>query len=442
MSHTRRPVKEIDQPYENEIQTSDGEPSKKVTKVYSDDSRGQHEESSSCTKQHVAALILARGGSKGIPLKNIKPLAGIPLIRWVLRATIDAELFDSVWVSTDHDEIEREAKDGGAQVHRRSAKVSDDKSTSLETIKEFLEHHPEVDVVCNIQATSPCLHPHHLKDALELITKKGFDSVFSVVRRHHLRWEEVKDGESSCTCPENLDPANRKRRQDWNGELCENGSFYFATKNLIDKGLLQGGNIAYYEMKPEYSVDIDVDIDWPVAEQRVLRFGYFGKDKPKDVKLLLCNVMGCLTDGQMYLSVDKEEMLSFNCRDRAGIHILKREGVEVILMLASEDLIPEALADKLSKRMGCLVLQGVDNKQTEVEKIMEKRGLQWNQVAYLGNDEPDIDCLNLAGLSAVPSDAPVVALYAAKYTCHSSAGHGAVREFAKYILELKMKDNS
>lgn len=154
--------------------------------------------------------------------------------------------------------------------------MSDDKSTSLETIKEFLEHHPEVDVVCNIQATSPCLHPHHLKDALELITKKGFDSVFSVVRRHHLRWEEVKDG-VPCTFPLNFEVDKRPRRQDWRGELCENGSFYFTTKNLIQQGLLQGGNVTYFEMDPKYSVDIDEDIDWPVAEQRVRRYGYQGK---------------------------------------------------------------------------------------------------------------------------------------------------------------------
>lgn len=51
----------------------------------------------------------------------------------------------------------------------------------------------EVDVICNIQATSPCLHPHHLKEAVEMITKQNFDSVFAVVRRHHFRWEEVTD---------------------------------------------------------------------------------------------------------------------------------------------------------------------------------------------------------------------------------------------------------
>ncbi|MEQ2253934.1 hypothetical protein ILYODFUR_037632, partial [Ilyodon furcidens] len=146
----------------------------------------------------------------------------------------------SVWVSTDHDKIEKVAKSWGAKVHRRSQEVSRDCSTSLETIKEFLEKNPYVTVVCNIQATSPCLHPSHLQEALKKITEEGFDSVFSVVRRHQFRWKEVKKRSDQSTQPENLDPRNRPRRQDWDGELYENGSFYFATAALIvKKGCLQ-----------------------------------------------------------------------------------------------------------------------------------------------------------------------------------------------------------
>ncbi|KAL2103084.1 hypothetical protein ACEWY4_002252 [Coilia grayii] len=280
-------------------------------------------------KPHIAALILARGGSKGIPLKNIKMLAGVPLIGWVLRAAVDSELFDSVWVSTDHDEIEKVAKAWGAQVHRRSPQVSRDASSSLETIQEFVGLNPGVDIICNIQATSPCLHPYHLKEAVGKITDEGFESVFAVVRRHHFRWEEVKKGACTCTKALNLDPCSRPRRQDWDGELCENGSFYITSRQQIEKGILQGGKLAYYEMGAEYSVDIDVDIDWPVAEQRVLRYGYFGKDKPEVVRLLLCNLSGCLTDGQVYVSSQGLEMVSLNTRDCMGIRILQKENVEV-----------------------------------------------------------------------------------------------------------------
>ncbi|KAL6473571.1 hypothetical protein MHYP_G00171320 [Metynnis hypsauchen] len=388
--------------------------------------------------RHIAAVILARGGSKGIRLKNIRSLAGVPLIGWVIRAAKDSEVFDSVWVSTDHDEIERVAEEWGAQVHRRSPAVSKDTSTSMETLLEFskIEQVADVDIICNIQATSPCLHPHHLKEALEMITEKGYDSVFSVVRRHHFRWREIKNGVRS-TKPLNLDPAKRPRRQDWDGELCENGSFYFATKELIDKGLLQGGKTIYYEMQPEYSVDIDVDIDWPVAEQRVQRYGYFGKDKPELPRLLLCNVSGCLTDGRVYISTREEEMLSINDTDLTGISMLKNEGMEVILIASSENPVPKPLADKLKLKTGCELKHLSKQKQVDVESLMKEKKLRWEEVAYLGNDVPDLDCLNLAGLSAVPLDAPIVELNAAKYTCQKPAGHGAVRDFIKHILKLK-----
>lgn len=400
-------------------------------------------------KRHIAAVILARGGSKGIPLKNIRPLAGIPLICWVLRAALDSSMFKSVWVSTDHDEIERVAKNWGAKnwgaknwevdVHRRSPEVSKDTSSSLETLQEFSRLHPEVDVICNIQATSPCLHPNHLKEAVEMMTKQGYDSVFSVVRRHHFRWQELKKGEITSTKPLNLDPSRRPRRQDWDGELCENGSFYFATKDLVTQGLLQGGKIAYFEMGPEYSVDIDVDIDWPVAEQRVLRYGYFGKSEPEKLRLLLCNVSGCLTDGRVCLSAAAEEMLFLNTGDLTGIRMLQKEGMKVILIASSDNQVISEfqLAQTLSKKTGCEVWCLKGNKKEELETLLEEKDLMWKEVAYIGNDVPDVACLNLAGLSAVPSDVPLVVLNAAKYPCQRAAGHGAVREFIEHILLMK-----
>lgn len=391
------------------------------------------------SKGHVAALILARGGSKGIPLKNIKMLAGVPLLGWVVRSALDSEMFDSVWVSTDHDEIEKVAKSWGAKVHRRSPEVSRDASTSLETIQEFARLNPGVNVICNIQATSPCLHPFHLREALEMITQQGFDSVFSVVRRHHFRWQEVKKESGELTEPLNLDPTNRPRRQDWDGELCENGSFYFTSRDLVKDGVLQGGKVAYYEMLPEYSVDIDVDIDWPVAEQRVRRYGYFGRAMPEVIRLMFCNVSGCLTDGKIFLSVSGEEMVSINTRDTEGIRMLQREETEVVLLTSDLDPVTQSLADKLAKRTGCQVIQVGEEPLNDLRPIVEQRKLEWSDVAYMGKDKQDVNCLNLAGLSAVPKDAPPVAITAAKYICHSFGGMGAVREFAEHVLLQKEK---
>uniref|UniRef100_H2MW38 N-acylneuraminate cytidylyltransferase n=1 Tax=Oryzias latipes TaxID=8090 RepID=H2MW38_ORYLA len=390
--------------------------------------------------RHVAALILARkGSSKGIPLKNIKKLAGVPLIGWVLRAAHDSGLFDSVWVSTDHDEIAKVAESFEAKVHRRSLEVSKDSSTSLEAIQEFVKDHPDVDVVCNIQATSPCLHPDHLSEALKLITEDGYDSVFSVVRRHQFRWKEVKKGGSEVTVPLNLDPKNRPRRQDWDGELVENGSFYFATTSLIEKGLLQGGKMAYYEMEPQYSIDIDIDIDWPVAEQRVLRYGYFGKVPPEVVRLMFCKLSGCLTDGRITISSSEKEMVSFHIRDMEGLRMLKSEKVEVVLLNCSQDPIGKSLVEKLRERTGCQVLTVGKKPLEDLQPFLKKKKLEWKDVAYMGNDGADADCLNQSGLSAVPGDAPAEAVKAAKYSCHHTTGNGAVREFAEYIVRKKQE---
>ncbi|KAG8438543.1 hypothetical protein GDO86_004925 [Hymenochirus boettgeri] len=381
---------------------------------------------------HLSALVLARGGSKGIPLKNIKELAGRPLIGWVLRAAVDCGGFDSVWVSTDNDEIAAVALQFGAKVHHRCPEVSKDTTSSLETIQEFLISHPEVDIVGNIQATSPCLHPDTLKRVIEMIRKDGYDSVFSVVRHHLFRWSDVKrTGEE--TKPENFNPARRPRRQDWSGELYENGSFYFATKELIRQGKLQGGKVAYYEMNPEHSVDIDIDIDWPIAEQRVKRYGYYGKGDPKVVKLLVCNLDGCLTDGRVYVN-QNHELMSYSLRDLDGIQMLQRKHVEVRFL--SERKISAALLDTL--KLPCRVETKVSNKRSLVERWMAELGLSsWEQVAYMGCGYSDVECLKLAGTGGVPADACVEAKMTDNFVCKCNGGGGAIQEFAEHIEQSK-----
>uniref|UniRef100_A0A8C5MY66 N-acylneuraminate cytidylyltransferase n=1 Tax=Leptobrachium leishanense TaxID=445787 RepID=A0A8C5MY66_9ANUR len=380
---------------------------------------------------HLAAVILARGGSKGIPMKNIKELAGKPLIAWVLRAAKDSGVFDSIWVSTDDDEIEKVAMEYGAQVHRRSAEVSKDTTSSLATIQEFLSHHPEVDMVGHIQATSPCLHPEDLRKVVDMIRIDWFDSVFSVVRHHLFRWTDVKKT-GALTTPENFDPAHRPRRQDWSGELYENGSFYFGIRKLILQGNLQAGKIAYYEMKPEHSVDIDIDIDWPIAEQRVKRYGYFGKHNPKVVKLVVCNFDGCLTDGRVYVSQD-HELLSYNLRDTDGIRMLLERKVEVRL-ISERNIRPELLS---TLNLPGKIETAVTNKQQLVERWMGELGLSsWSQVAYMGCQFSDVECLKLAGTSGVPADSCVAAKMTDSLVCKSGGGYGAILEFAEHIMSL------
>ncbi|XP_048410510.1 N-acylneuraminate cytidylyltransferase A [Stegostoma tigrinum] len=377
-------------------------------------------------QRHFAALILARGGSKGIPLKNIKLLAGVPLLGWVLRAAVDCGEFDSVWVSTDNQDIESVARKFGAQVHRRSPEVSKDTTSSLDTILEFLEYHKEVEVVGHLQCTSPCLHPNHLKDVVKMLREEQYESVFSVVRRHHFRWKEVSEGE--VTQPLNLNPAKRPRRQDWKGELCENGSFYFATTQLVNTRCLQGGKVAYYEMESQYSVDIDVDIDWPIAEQRVKRYGYYGKIE--EVKLLVCNL-----NEQLVKFLNSSTVNAYLPGIPALETLKGKKQVSVKFFPNTDTSSNDGEKHSSDKEMK----ECAQNKLRTVENLVNKLGITWKNVACFGSTECDLECLKKAEVRGACHNAASSILEVANYICTHDTEIRSLEEFVQHVLLLLEK---
>jgi len=229
------------------------------------------------SQPHVAGLILARGGSQGVPLKNLAPLGGRPLLEWALGAMLNFGGFDSLWVSTDHPGIATCATGQGALIFPRSPKYAGPEAASIDAVVEFLQSHPEVDVVALVQCTSPFLRPDFLAEAHRLIVEEDYDSVFSVCRQKKLRWSE-SDSQSHKrkTRPLNFDPGKRPRRQDpGGGDLVENGMFYFAKRDLIEtRGLLQGGKkCTYVEVDSKLSIEIDSSLDLALAQQIVVHEG-------------------------------------------------------------------------------------------------------------------------------------------------------------------------
>ena len=158
-------------------------------------------------------------------------------------------------------------------MHRRSPEVSKDSTSSLESVMEFLNvQQPQCDIIVRTQATCPCVRPEHFTDLMAKYHAFGYDSMFSVVRLHLFRWQEVSPGERTRAVM--FDPNNRPRRQDWSGELYENGAIYVTRTELLKRGIRQGGKAGYYEMPAHLFVDIDVPDDWPLAEDRVRKYGY------------------------------------------------------------------------------------------------------------------------------------------------------------------------
>ncbi len=217
------------------------------------------------------AFIPARGGSKSIPLKNIKPFCGQPLIYWNLQALEDCPDIDKVVVATDAFQIAEVVQDFGlskTDIYKRSADNAQDHSTTESVLLEYISSsdlQPN-DRIVLVQCTSPFTTSTHFAEALATYEESGADSLLSVVRNKRFFW-------TADNKPLNYDPAVRPRRQDFDGLLMENGAFYINTFS----GILQAenrlsGSIAQYEM-PEYTgLEIDEEDDWLIGEMLFRRY--------------------------------------------------------------------------------------------------------------------------------------------------------------------------
>lgn len=202
---------------------------------------------------------------------------------WAIQSALDSGVFDGgVYVSTDADDIAEEGLKSGALIHRRAAETATSTASSESAITDFMAAHPEADVVCMIQATSPLTTPDDFKDAMKLFNDSGADSLVTAVRAHRFMWSVGKDGVASA---KNYVPATRPRRQDWDGEMIENGAFYlFTAKSYKESGCRLSGRIACFEMAEHNLTEIDSMVDWEVIEVLAGHYGYQPKEQPKAKK--------------------------------------------------------------------------------------------------------------------------------------------------------------
>ena len=211
---------------------------------------------------YTVALIPARGGSKGIPRKNLAPLAGKPLLRWAIDAARAADSVTRAVVSTDDDEIADEAAD--VEVLRRPAELAGDDTPMLDVIRHALEHVEPCDVLVLLQPTSPLRRPEQIDEAVRLLLETGADTVVSVVEVPH-RYEpsslmELRDGRLVARS----EPATRQAKERL---YARNGPAILA---LRPGGLgdgLYSGNVAAYVMEERDSLDIDTPHDLELAER-------------------------------------------------------------------------------------------------------------------------------------------------------------------------------
>ena len=380
------------------------------------------------------AFIPVRGGSKSIPLKNIKPFCGKPLVCWNIEALERCPEVDEIIVATDSDDIWRTVGTqhyNKTELYRRSAENACDTASTESVMLEYIKYAqlPMDDIFMLVQATSPLTQTEHFTEAFQMYANGEYDSILTCVRNYRFFWNE--DGTSM-----NYDYRNRPRRQNFNGMLMENGAFYINTvENILKSGNRLSGRIGIYEM-PEYTAaEIDEPDDWIVLESLMQRHILSKQHKrERQITLFLCDVDGTLTDGGMYYSESGDELKKFNTRDGMGFQLLRENGIKTGIITSENTKIVENRAKKLkidflrqSKRDGGKVAAALE--------ICHELGITLDEVAYIGDDINCYDLLSQVGIAACPADAcSKVLSIPGIHRMQKRGGEGCVREFIKVLL--------
>jgi N-acylneuraminate cytidylyltransferase len=223
--------------------------------------------------EKILAIIPARGGSKGIPRKNIRFLAGKPLIAYSIGAALKSKYIDRVVVSTEDEEIAEISKRYGAKVIERPEELATDTAPTepvLEHVVKWLKEYEgyKTEIIVLLQPTSPLRNSKYIDEALDIFLSSDYDSLLSVCPSHVFIW---KMSENSAY-PINYDFKNRPRRQDKEPNYKENGAIYVTEyKNLMKNHNILGGEIGLYIMLEEYSIEIDTEFDFWLCEQIINR---------------------------------------------------------------------------------------------------------------------------------------------------------------------------
>lgn len=384
------------------------------------------------------AFIPVRGGSRSIPLKNIKMMNGKPLVYWTVRAACNCKYIDKVYVSTDSKIIAETVngfKNGieaeqffKMEVSSRSAESATDSASTESAMLEFAEQYDFENMVL-IQATSPLLMGSDLDKGFEIFGEEGTDSVLSVVRQKRFHWED--DG-TGWVRPTNYDVFHRPRRQEFDGYLVENGAFYITSKeNLLKSKNRVSGKIKAVEMNADTFFEIDEPDDWTIIEALMKKNGTTAHQKLPKIQMFLTDCDGCLTDGGMYYSEYGDELKKFNTRDGMGFSLLRDNGIITGIVTGERVDLNRRRAEKLKLD---IMEDDCKDKVTMVKKLCSQYCIELENVCFIGDDINDIEVIKMVGFGCCPADAMPQVKCVAQYITKSEGGKGVIREVTEKIL--------
>lgn len=405
----------------------------------------------------VLAVIPARGGSKGVPGKNLAPVGGVPLVARAVHACVAARLVTDVVVSTDDSAIADVARAAGAEVVLRPAAIAGDTAASEAAVLHALDAHEamcgeKADVVLLVQCTSPFL----TRDEIDEVTRavlEGADTAHTVAAFHGFVWREAAGGRAPLApSPSsasdrtdgtdrtdgasggygvNHDEATRPRRQDRPQDLLETGAAYaMRADGFRARKHRFFGRTELIRTDPARVLEIDEPAD--LARARALAHLLDPGLHPTrdDIDAVVLDFDGTQTDDKVLVDSEGRETVAVHRGDGLGIAALRRAGLPVLILSSETNPVVAARARKLRVP----VLHGVDRKDLALKQWCEEQGIAPERVLYVGNDVNDLPCFGLAGWPVAVADAHRVVRESARSVTSVPGGHGAIREIASWVL--------
>jgi len=402
----------------------------------------------------VLTIIPARGGSKGIPRKNILPFLGHPLIAYSIAAGLQASCVTRTVVSTDDHEIAEIAAAYGAEVpFSRPLEFSQDSTFDLPVFQHALKWLKEnegycPEIVVQLRPTSPVRPPDCIDRAVQLLLDHAeVDSVRGVVpsgQNPYKMWKIEPSGQMNPLLDiDGISEPYNSPRQDLPNAYWQTGHVdaIRAETILLNKSM-SGDTIFPLLVDPLYSVDMDNLSDWARAEilvtQTGLRMVHPGKQprpRPEQVDLLVLDFDGVLTDNRVWVDEEGHELVAANRSDGLILNRLRGSGVDVVVLSTETNPVVAARCQKLKLPF----LQGLENKGNTLKKFLASKKIEPPHVVYLGNDINDLPCFPLVGYAVVVADAQPAVRREADFVLSRPGGHGAVRELGEWIIENYVK---
>ena len=370
------------------------------------------------------AFIPARCRSKSIPFKNIKMFCGEPLIYWVTKSLENSKTIDKIIIATDCKEIINIVESFNLKkvsIYLRNPANAQDSSSTESVMLEYIQQSnlKKSDYFFLVQATSPFAQSKDFDLAFQQLIQEKADSLLSCARVKRFFWNE--DG-----MPINYNFKNRPRRQDFKGSLIENGAFYInKIENILRYENRLSGKIAIYEMPEFASIELDEPDDWIIAEMFMKKHIINPKKIKREIKLFAMDVDGVLTDGGMYYSKEGEVLKKFNTKDGMGIELLRKNNIIPVIITKEDSEIILRRAEKLKIKE---VYIGIKDKLKIIEKLAKKYKINFQNIAYIGDDINDLPVLKKVGLSFTPNDAISKIKEIVDCITLKKGGEGALRE--------------